>query len=85
MLIFDTVSQNHYTVIQVYILRIRCGQSLAKLKCEMWLVYMQDNVSDSEALFWCFVFIILRMASLDTLFFCSVAESASLALFLATS
>ena len=30
------------------------------------LVYMQYNISDSQALFWCFV-IILEMASLDTL------------------
>ena len=32
------------------------------------LVYMQYNISDSQALFQCFVLIILRMASLGTLF-----------------
>ena len=32
------------------------------------LVYMQYNISDSQALFWCSVLIILEMASLDTLF-----------------
>ena len=31
------------------------------------LVYMQYNVSDSQALFWCSALIILEMASLDTL------------------
>ena len=31
------------------------------------LVYMQYNISDSQALFLCFVLIILEMASLDTL------------------
>ena len=29
------------------------------------LVYMQYNISDNQALFWCFVLIILIMASLD--------------------
>ena len=38
------------------------------------LVYMQYNISDSQALF-CFV-LILRMASLDTLFLCSVGQQA---------
>ena len=31
------------------------------------LVYIQYNISDSEALFWYFIFISLRTASLDTL------------------
>ena len=30
---------------------------------------MQYNISDSQALFWCFVLIVLRMAGLDTLLF----------------
>ena len=30
------------------------------------LVQMQYNISDSQALFWCFILIILRMTSLDT-------------------
>ena len=38
------------------------------------LVYMQYNISDSQALF-CFV-LILRMANLDTLFFGSVEQQA---------
>ena len=38
------------------------------------LVYMQYNISDSQALFSCFV-LILRMASLDTLF-CGTANLA---------
>ena len=38
------------------------------------LVYMQFNISDSQALF-CFV-LILRMASLDTLFLCYVGQQA---------
>ena len=38
------------------------------------LVYMQYNISDSQALF-CFV-LILRMASLNTLFLCYVGQQA---------
>ena len=46
---------------------------------------MQYNISDSQALFWCSVLIILKMASLDTLFLCSAGQTASLALLLACS
>ena len=46
------------------------GGNLVRVK----LVYMQYNISDSQALF-CFV-LILRMASLDTLFLCSVEQQA---------
>ena len=38
------------------------------------LVYMQYNISDSQALFWYFVLIILKMASLDTLLLYSVGQ-----------
>ena len=40
------------------------------------LVYssLQYNVSDSQALFWYFVVIILRMAGLETLFLCSAGQ-----------
>ena len=53
-------------------------KSLAMFKCESSyvLVYMQCNIRDSQALFWCFVLVILRMASLDTLFFCSLGQQA---------
>ena len=37
-------------------------------------VYMQYNINDSQALFWCSVLIILEMASLDTLFLCSAGQ-----------
>ena len=41
------------------------------------LVYMQWTISESQALFWCFVLIILlRMASYDTLLLCSVGQQA---------
>ena len=40
------------------------------------LVYMQYNISDSQVLFWCSVFIILEIASLDTLFLCSEGQQA---------
>ena len=40
------------------------------------LVYMQYSISDSQALFWCFVLIILRMDILDTLLLCSVGQQA---------
>ena len=43
---------------------------------------MQYNISDSQALFWCFALIILRMASLDTLLLCSACLTLFLALFL---
>ena len=33
------------------------------------LLFMQYNISDSQALFWCFILIILRMASLNTWLF----------------
>ena len=52
-------------------------KKLSYVKCETKLVYLQYNISDSQALFWCSV-IILEMASVDTLFLCS----ASLTLFL---
>ena len=42
------------------------------------LVYIQCNISDSQALFRCFVLIILRMASLDFLFLCFVRQQACL-------
>ena len=47
------------------------------------LVYMQYNISDSQALFWCPVFILLEMASLAL--FSYVLPDASLASFLARS
>ena len=37
---------------------------------------MQYNISDSQALFWCYVLIILRMVSLGTLLWCSVVQQA---------
>ena len=40
------------------------------------LVYMQYNLSDGQALFWCFALIILSMVSLYTLFLCSVWQQA---------
>ena len=43
---------------------------------------MQYNISDSQGLFRCFVLIILRMASLDTLLLCSACPTLFLALFL---
>ena len=48
-------------------------KSLAILKCGS-RVYMQCNISDSQALLCCFVLINLRMASTDTLFLCSVGQ-----------
>ena len=48
------------------------------------LVYMQYNVSDSQALFWCFL-LILRMDSLDTFLLCSLGQQAWLCMFLACS
>ena len=49
----------------------------------VYIVYMQYKISDNHALFWRFVLIILRMASLDTaLMFCGTE---SLALFLTCS
>ena len=47
--------------------------SRSRLPCMQW------NISESQALFWCFVLIILIMASLDTL----LSSSLSLTLFLA--
>ena len=47
------------------------------------LVYMQYNISYSQALFWCSVLIILRMAGLDTLFSCSAGQQAWLCFYLA--
>ena len=38
------------------------------------LVYMQYDISDSQALFWCSALIIWQMASLDTLFLCSAGQ-----------
>ena len=43
---------------------------------------MLYNISDSQALFWCLVLIILRMTDLDTLLLCSVWPTLFLALFL---
>ena len=40
------------------------------------LIYMQYNISDSEALLSCSVFTILEMASLDILFVCSARQQA---------
>ena len=54
-------------------------KSLVMLKCESRTnlpVYMRYNISDSQALLWCFVLIILEMASVDTLFLCSAEEEA---------
>ena len=60
----------------MYILGIGCGhkKNLAMLVTAE-LVYMQYNISDSQTLFR-FVLITLRMASLDTLFLCSVEQQA---------
>ena len=38
------------------------------------LDYMQYIISDSQALFWCSVPIILEMASLDTMFLCRAEQ-----------
>ena len=51
-------------------------KSLVVLKCENELVYMQCNINDSQALFWCSDLIILEMASQDTLFLCSAGQQA---------
>ena len=40
------------------------------------LVYMQFSIRDNQALFSCFVTVILRMASLNTLFLYSVGQQA---------
>ena len=63
--------------IMVYI-GIRCNNQKASpcWSVRVELVCMQYNISDSQALFWCFVLIILRMASLDTIFLCSVGQQA---------
>ena len=54
------------------IIKVICWQSL-----KVWeKFYMQCNISDSQALFWCFALIILRMATLDTLFLCFVGQQA---------
>ena len=45
------------------------------LSVRLELVYMQYNISDSQALFWCPV-IIVEMASLETLFLRSVGQQA---------
>ena len=50
-------------------------KSLVKLSARLEVVYMQYNISDSQGLFWCSV-IILEMASLDTLFWCSAGQQA---------
>ena len=50
-------------------------KKLSYVKWETKLVYLQYNISDSQALFWCSV-IILEMASLDTLFLCSAGQQA---------
>ena len=41
------------------------------------LVYIQYNISDNKAFFWCFL-LVLIMASQDTLFLCSGGQQASL-------
>ena len=51
-------------------------KSLVMLKYEDRNSYMQYNKSDRHALFWCSVFIILEMASLDTLFLYSAGQQA---------
>ena len=45
-------------------------KNLVMLSVRVELVYMQYNISDSQALFWCFV-IVLEMARIDTSFLCS--------------
>ena len=53
-------------------------KGLAMLKCDsriVRVVYMQYNVSERQALFWCFVLIILK-ARVDTSFLCSVGQQA---------
>ena len=50
-------------------------KSLIMLSVRLELVYMQYNISDSQALFWCPV-IIVEMASLETLFLRSVGQQA---------
>ena len=42
------------------------------------LVYMQYNIEDSQALFWCSVLIILEMARRGTLLLCSAGQQACL-------
>ena len=44
------------------------------------LVYMQYNISGRQALFGCFVLIVLRMHSLDTSSLCSVGQQVWLCL-----
>ena len=50
-------------------------KNLVMLSVRVELVYMQYNISDSQALFWCFA-IVLEMASIDTLFLCSAGQQA---------
>ena len=47
---------------------------LDMLKCENRSSLHAVQYNGSQALFWCFALFILRMASLDTLFLCSVGE-----------
>ena len=51
-------------------------KKLSYVKVRVELVYMQYSISDSQALFRCFVLIILRMPSLGTLFLRSVGQQA---------
>ena len=68
----------------VYILRIGCWslKSLAMLKCESRTSQHAVQYSDTQTLFWCFVLIILRKASVDNLFLCSVGQQAWLCFYL---
>ena len=49
-------------------------KTLDMLKCESRTSLHAVQYNDSQALSWRFALIILRMASLDTLFLCSVGE-----------
>ena len=66
MLIFSTVS--HRTKQNVFIRKLSYV-NVWQENSESRLVCMQYNISDSQALFWCFILIILRMASLNTWLF----------------
>ena len=79
MLIFSTVSRR--TKQNVFIRKLSYV-NVWQMNRESRLVCMQCNIRDSHALFWCFVLIILRMDSLDTLLLCSACLTLFLALFL---
>ena len=78
MLIFSTVS--HRTKQDVVIKKLSYV-NVWQWNSESRLVCMQYNISDSQALFWCFVLIILKMARPDTLLVCSACPNLFLALF----